>query len=96
VIDGLLRHGVIVVPSRVRAPTTREGPSVVFTGALERMTRAEAERLVERRGGRPLRVVTRGTNFIVAGSNPGTKLARARALGIPVLSEKQFLRRYRS
>jgi DNA ligase (NAD+) len=91
VIDALLRHGVIVVPHRVRAATARHGPSVVFTGALEGMTRAEAERLVERRGGRPMRVVTRGTSFVVAGSHPGTKLVRARALGIPVLSEKQFL-----
>jgi DNA ligase (NAD+) len=93
VIDGLQRHGVIVVPNRGPAATARQGPSVVFTGALERMTRAEAERLVERRGGRPMRVVTRGTSFVVAGSHPGAKLARARALGIPVLSEEQFLRR---
>jgi DNA ligase (NAD+) len=96
VIDGLLRHGVNVAPHRVRAATVREGPSVVFTGALEKMTRAEAERLVERRGGRPMRVVTRATSFVVAGSNPGTKLVQAQALGVPVLSEKQFLRRYLS
>ena len=96
VIDTLLRHGVIVVPHRARATTAREGSSVVFTGALEGMTRAEAEDLVERRGGRPMRVVTRGTSVVVAGSNPGTKLVQARALGIPVLSEKQFLRRYLS
>jgi DNA ligase (NAD+) len=93
-IDALLRHGVVVVADRAHAAAD-EGASVVFTGALETMTRAEAQRLVERRGGRPVRTVTRNTSFVVAGSNPGTKLDRARALGIPVLTEKQFRRRYR-
>jgi DNA ligase (NAD+) len=96
VIDTLLRHGVIVFTHRAHAATALAGRSVVFTGTLERMTRAEAEQLVERCGGRPMHVVTRGTSFVVAGSNPGTKLVRARALGIPVVSEKQFLRRYLS
>jgi DNA ligase (NAD+) len=93
-IDAFLRHGVKVAPSHVQAATARKGPTVVFTGALERMTRAEAERLVERHGGRPMRAVTRGISFVVAGSKPGAKLARAQTLGIPVLSEEQFLRRY--
>jgi DNA ligase (NAD+) len=59
------------------------------------MTRADAERLVEQRGGRPMRTITRATSLVIAGSAPGSKLERARALGIPVLSEREFLRRYR-
>jgi DNA ligase (NAD+) len=41
-----------------------------------------------------MRAVTRTTSFVVAGSTPGSKLDRARALGIPVVSEHEFLRRY--
>jgi DNA ligase (NAD+) len=67
---------------------------VAFTGALGTMTRAEAERLVERYGGRPARSVTRRTSLVVAGSAPGSKLDRARALGIPIVSHREFLRRF--
>jgi DNA ligase (NAD+) len=96
VIDGLLRHGVTVVPHRPRTEAPLAGRSVVFTGALETMTRAEAERLVERSGGRPMHTVTRGTDLVVAGSGAGSKLDRARALHLPVVSERAFLRRFPS
>jgi DNA ligase (NAD+) len=94
VIDALLQHGVIIVPQRGRAAGVLTGQSVVFTGALDTMTRADAERLVERHGGRPMRTVTRATSLVVAGAEPGSKLERARALGVSVLSEREFLRRY--
>jgi DNA ligase (NAD+) len=58
------------------------------------MTRADAERIVEQHGGRPRRTVTRTTNLVVAGAAPGSKLNRAKALGIPILTEREFLRRY--
>jgi DNA ligase (NAD+) len=94
VIAALLRHGVTIVPRRVRVVGALAGQSVVFTGALDTMTRAEAEQLVARHGGRPMRAVTRATRLVVAGSAPGSKVDRARALGIPVVSEREFLRRY--
>jgi DNA ligase (NAD+) len=94
VIDALLQHGVRIVPQRARAARAMTGQSVVFTGALDTMTRADAERLVEQHGGRPMRTITRGTSLVVAGSAPGSKLDRAKALGIPILSEREFLRRY--
>jgi DNA ligase (NAD+) len=88
------RHRPRVVPRRSRAAGALTGQSVVFTGALDTMTRAAAERLVEEHGGRPMRTVTRTTNLVVAGAGPGSKLRRARALGVPILSEREFLRRY--
>jgi DNA ligase (NAD+) len=60
------------------------------------MTRADAERIVEQHGGRPRRTVTRTTNLVVAGAALGTKRNRAKALGIPILTERQFLQRYPS
>jgi DNA ligase (NAD+) len=94
VIEALLRHGVTVMPHRGRKPGALAGRSVVFTGTLDTMTRANAERLVERHGGRPARDVTRATDLVVAGTAPGSKLDRARAFGVPVVSERAFLRRY--
>lgn len=70
VIDALLRHGVRLMPRRARVGGALAGQSVVFTGALDTMTRAEAEDLVARHGGRPMRVVTRATSLVVAGSEP--------------------------
>jgi DNA ligase (NAD+) len=92
VIDALLRHGVKVVSG----PTVRSDAGVVvFTGRLQTMARADAQRLVERHGQRVGERVTRATGLIVAGSEPGSKLERARKLDIPIISERQFLRRYR-
>jgi DNA ligase (NAD+) len=94
VIDALLEHGVTIVPQRTRAAGALTGQSVVFTGALDTLTRTDAERIVEQHGGRPMRTVTRTTSLVVAGAAPGTKLNRAKALGIPILTEREFLRRY--
>jgi DNA ligase (NAD+) len=100
VIEALREHGVTIppraVPQGTRAAGVLTGQSVVFTGALDTMTRAAAERLVEQHGGRPMRTVTRATNLVVAGAGPGSKLHRAKALGVPILSERQFLQRYPS
>ena len=93
-IEALIGHGVTIVSHRDRAAGALAGRSVVFTGALETMTRADAERLVEQHGGQAMRSLTRTTSLVVAGSAPGSKLDRARALGIPILSEREFLRRY--
>jgi DNA ligase (NAD+) len=94
VIQALLEHGVTIVPQGGRAAGALTGQSVVFTGALDTMTRAAAERIVEQHGGRPMRTVTRTTSLVVAGAAPGSKLNRAKALRIPILTEQEFLRRY--
>jgi DNA ligase (NAD+) len=93
-IAALLRHGVRIVPQRTPAGSALAGQSIVFTGALDAMTRAGAEALVARHGGRPMRTVTRATTLVVTGSAPGSKRDRARALGIPVVSEREYWRRF--
>lgn len=71
-----------------------EGPLAglifVFTGSLERWTRDEVQRLVERSGGRATSSVSGETDYLVAGSGPGSKLDEARARDVPVLDEEEF------
>jgi DNA ligase (NAD+) len=82
---------------RAEAPATVErgsafaGQLVVFTGALERMTRAEAEALVKREGGRAAGSVSRKTDLVVAGPGAGSKLDKARELGVHVITEEEFI-----
>ena len=90
VIDQCRRRGVQVIASTVarRGPLT--GRTVVFTGALESMTREEAEEAARARGARTARAVSAETDLVVAGTDPGSKHAKARALGIRILDEGQF------
>lgn len=74
-------------PSR-RSPIA--GKTVVFTGALAQMTREQAQELAERLGAKAAGSVSKRTDYLVAGPGAGSKLERARALGVPVLSETEW------
>jgi DNA ligase (NAD+) len=67
-----------------------EGKKFVFTGELENYTRDEAKNLVERHGGRVTGTVSKETDYVVAGENPGSKLGKARELGTQILQESDF------
>ena len=67
------------------------GKTFVLTGALETMTRAEATERIERFGGKASGSVSKKTAYVVAGSDAGSKLQKAQTLGIPVLTEREFL-----
>lgn len=67
------------------------GMTFVFTGALEKFTRDEAASMVEDRGGKASGSVSKKTTYVVAGEAAGSKLRKAQELGIPVLSEDDFL-----
>ncbi|MEZ5422240.1 MAG: NAD-dependent DNA ligase LigA [Pyrinomonadaceae bacterium] len=66
------------------------GKTFVLTGKLENFTRDEAARLIEERGGRVSSSVSKKTDFVVAGSDAGSKLTKAESLGIALLDEKAF------
>lgn len=69
------------------------GKTFVFTGSLERCSRSEAQRLAEAAGGDVLSGVSKKLDFLVVGETPGSKLAKARALGVTVLTEAEFFER---
>lgn len=68
------------------------GKTVVFTGELKELTRSQAEGIVRQAGGNPSSSVSGRTDLVVAGEGAGSKLAKARALGIKIIDEKEFLR----
>ncbi len=81
-----------VAPQAPAAPTgALAGKTIVLTGALETLTRGEAERRIVAAGGRVGSGVSTQTDYVVAGADPGSKLAKAKKLGTPVLDEAAFL-----
>jgi len=89
VIDRLLNAGVSPEPPE-RTGDALEGRTFVLTGALENWTREEATDEIERRGGRVTSSVSGQTDYVVAGSDPGSKLDDARQEGVEVLDEDAF------
>jgi DNA ligase (NAD+) len=67
-----------------------EGKTLVVTGTLTKYTRDEIHELITRHGGRAASSVSKKTDYVVAGEKAGSKLAKARQLGVPVLGEEEF------
>ncbi|GAB5439830.1 MAG: NAD-dependent DNA ligase LigA [Fuerstiella sp.] len=67
------------------------GKAIVVTGTLQNLTRDEAKELILKHGGKAAGSVSKKTDFLVAGEKAGSKLAKAEQLGVPVLTEQQFL-----
>ena len=92
VIEQLLGAGVVPrheAPPAVASPL--EGRSFVLTGTLAHMTRDEAKARIEAKGARVTASVSKKTDYLVAGADPGSKLDKAAALGVTVLDEQALL-----
>ena len=66
------------------------GQTFVFTGSLETIDRTKAEAQVRKLGGKASGSVSKSTNYVVVGSNPGSKYDKAKKLGVRILSESEF------
>jgi DNA ligase (NAD+) len=83
---GLRFEGEVGEPRAAGGPL--EGKTLVLTGSLPKLTREEATRLIKRAGGKVTNSVSRKTDYVVAGEDPGSKLAKAEELGTEVLDEE--------
>jgi DNA ligase (NAD+) len=90
-IARLEEAGVNIVEEIEEGPRHLEGLTFVLTGALESMSREEAREAVEARGGRVSSSVSGKTDYVVAGSDPGSKYDKAMKLGVKIIAEKEFL-----
>ena len=91
-IASLRAHGLTLNETRAAAggPQPLAGKTVVVTGVLKRYSRETIEDRIKQWGGRASSSVSKKTDFVLAGENPGSKLAKARELGVPVLTEDEF------
>ena len=92
-IERLRGHGVTFEESAPEVGTALAGQTFVITGTLPNLSRAAANELIERSGGRVMSSVSKNTTALVVGEAPGGKLERAKALGVEILDEASLLRR---
>jgi DNA ligase (NAD+) len=92
VISRMLQAGVKPAVELKKVGGRFTGITFVFTGGLSRFTREEAQRLVEAEGGTAVGSVSKKTGYVVAGEDAGSKLAKARELGVTVLTEDEFMK----
>jgi len=94
-IDLLAARGVRMedapAPAEEALEQTLAGKTFVITGTLERMSREDAESAIEKRGGKVTGSISRKTSWLVVGRDAGSKLEKARAVGVPELDEAAFL-----
>lgn len=91
VLERLQEAGVSPTVEEKRVGGRFTGKTFVFTGALEKFTRDEAKKMVEREGGHAAGSVSKKTDYVVAGAEAGSKLEKAQQLGVKVLTEEEFL-----
>jgi DNA ligase (NAD+) len=92
IVERLSKEVTILDAEKPKTDSAFAGKTVVFTGALEKMTREEAKAMAERLGAKAAGSVSKKTDFVVAGPGAGSKLADAKKFGVMVLSEDAWLK----
>ncbi len=90
-IEKLLKAGVIIKEDG-KVSKKLDGLSFVLTGSLEKFGREEAKEAIRNLGGQMHSSVSKNTDYVIAGENPGSKLEKAQELGVKILSEEEFLK----
>ena len=92
-LDALVKEVTIEPMEAIAAGHPLAGQTIVFTGSLEKMTRDEAKAVAERLGAKVSGSISAKTNLVVAGPGAGSKLAKARELGVETVDEEEWIRR---
>jgi DNA ligase (NAD+) len=92
-LDALVKEVTIEPMEAIAAGHPLAGKTIVFTGSLEKMTRDEAKAIAERLGAKVSGSISAKTNLVVAGPGAGSKLAKARELGVETVDEDEWIRR---
>ncbi len=93
VIDKLRKAGLNFYQEEVQTSSDKlQNLQFVFTGELNKYSRSEAKKIVESMGGRVSSSVSKKTDYVVVGKNPGSKFEKAKSLGVKIIDEKEFLK----
>jgi len=91
-VQDLVKNGVKIEEVKKRTHQPLKGKTIVLTGSLESMTRDDAKAKIRELGGNASSSVSKQTDFVVAGLDPGSKYDKAKKLGVRVIDEKEFLK----
>lgn len=90
-IDKLVKNGVKIKSETIKKEKPLQGIKFVLTGSLKMLTRDEAKQKIRRQGGEISSAVSRETDYLVVGEDPGSKYEKAKKLGLKIIAEKEFL-----
>ncbi|RKY12280.1 MAG: NAD-dependent DNA ligase LigA, partial [Planctomycetota bacterium] len=95
VIEAMLAAGVTPAAPKEKASNILDGMTLVVTGTLKTLTRSQIKQLITDHGGKTSSSVSKKTSLLIAGENAGTKLEKAKKLGIETINEAEFIERIR-
>ncbi len=91
ILNKLNKAGIKLKPKKYKLNQNLKGKVFVLTGSLPTLTRSEAKAKIKEVGGKVSSSVSKNTDFVLLGENPGSKLEKAKKLGIKIINEKEFL-----
>lgn len=93
-LNRLKSYGINMESKNRMKDNVLSGETIVLTGSLENYTRDEITKVIEKLGGKVTSSVSKRTSFVIEGDNPGSKLDKAKALGVKIISESEFSETY--